>query len=106
MGLSRAELGDRVDLGEVLDMAEHGVPVGRLARLSRGGDVGRGIEVLAPEEDDLPAQERIVDCFPGRHVERPTEIDARDLGTDLQRERLHFYRTRQLRHGRLLGDMS
>jgi hypothetical protein len=87
-------------------MAEHGVADGRLAHLSRKGDVAPVIEVLAPEEDDLPAQESIVDCFPGRHVERPTEIDARDLGTDPQCERLHFDRARQLRHGRLLDDMS
>lgn len=106
IGLSRAELGDRVDLGKILDMAEHGVADGRLAHLSRKGDVAPVIEVLAPEEDDLPAQESVVDCFPRRHVERPTEIDARDLGTDVQRERLHLDRTRQVSHGRLLGDMS
>jgi len=87
-------------------MAEHGVADGRLAHLSRKGDVAPVIEVLAPEEDDLPAQESVVDYFPRRHVERPTEIDARDLGTDVQRERLHLDRTRQVSHGRLLGDMS
>src|SRR4030095_1957430 len=85
-GLSRAELGDRVDLGEILDMAEHGVPDGRLAHLARKGDVAPVVEVLAPEEHDLPAQERVVDGRPDRRVERPTEIDPRDLGTDVQRE--------------------
>src|SRR5262245_13316664 len=106
IGLRRAELGDRVDLGEILDMAEHGVADGRLAHLSRKGNVGLVIEVLTPEEDDLPAQESLVDCFPRRRVERSTEIDARDLGADVQRERLHLERTRQLSHGRLLDDMS
>src|SRR5215475_11702597 len=83
MGLCRAELGDRVDLGEIVDMAEDRVPDGRLAHLSRKGDVGPVIEVLTAEEDDLPAQECVVDCLPGRHVERPPEIDARYLGTDV-----------------------
>ena len=87
-------------------MAEHGVADGRLAHLSRKGDVVPVIEVLAPEEDDLPAQESVVDCFPHRHVERATEIDARDLGTDVQRDRLHLDRMRQVSHGRLPGDMS
>ena len=87
-------------------MAEHGVADGRLAHLSRKGDVAPVIEVLAPEEDDLPAQKSVVDGFPRGPVERPTEIDARDLGTDVQRERLHLDRTRQVSHGRLLGDMS
>ena len=87
-------------------MAEHGVADGRLAHLSRKGDVAPVIEVLAPEEDDLPAQESVVDCLPRHHVERPTEIDARDLGTDVQREGLHLDRTRQISHGRLLDDMS
>jgi hypothetical protein len=79
---------------------------GRLAHLSRKGDVAPVIEVLAPEEDDLPAQESVVDGVPRRHVERPTEIGARDLGTDVQRERLHLDRTRQVSHGRLLEEMS
>jgi hypothetical protein len=62
--------------------------------------------MLAPEEDDLPAKESVVDCLSRHHVERPTEIDARDLGTDVQRKRLHLDRTSQVSHGRLLDDMS
>ena len=80
-------------------MAEHGVADGRLAHLARKGDVALVIEVLAPEEHDLPAQEGVIDCLPRRRVERPTEIDTRDLGTDVQRERLHLDRARQVSHG-------
>src|SRR6185436_6407273 len=50
MSLCRAELGDRVDLGEIVDMAEDGVPDRRLPHLSRKGDVGPVIEVLTAEE--------------------------------------------------------
>jgi hypothetical protein len=99
MGLSRAELRDRVDLGKIFDVTEDGVADGRLAHLSREGDVAPVIEVLGPEEDDLPAQKRVVDGIPRRHIQRPTEIDVRDLGADVQCEGLH------LSHGRLLDDL-
>ena len=71
MGLSRAELGDRVDLGEILDIAEDDVSDGRLTHLARKGDVARVIEMLATEEDHLPFQESVADCLPALGGERP-----------------------------------
>jgi hypothetical protein len=101
MGLSRAELGDGVDLGEILDMAEDDVSDGRLTHLARKGDVARVIEMLATEEDHLPFEERVADRPPAPGGERPAQIDARDLGTDVQRERLHLDRTCWVGHCRL-----
>src|SRR5437762_7805750 len=48
-----AVLGDRVDLGIPLDMAEYGMTDGRLAKLARHCDVLRMVEMLTTEEDDL-----------------------------------------------------
>src|SRR5262245_2943260 len=101
IGLSRAELGDRIDLGEILDMAEDDVSDRRLAHLARKGDVARVIEMLATKEDHLPFQEGVVDRLPAPGGERPAQIDARDLGTDAERERLDLDRTSWVGHCRL-----
>ena len=80
-------LRDRVDLWVVFDMAEHGMPDRRLAELARHGNVLRVIEILFPEEDDLPLQERIPDRLQLFLRQRLAEIDASDLRTDVKGQR-------------------
>ena len=82
-----AVLGDRVDLGIALDVAEHRMPDGRLAELARHRDMLSVIEVLAAEEYHLPFQEGVTHFLHLFRRQGLAEIDAADFRADMQRQR-------------------
>ena len=67
-------------------MAEHRVADGRLAELARHGHMLGVIEMLVPEENNLPLQERVPHLLQLPCRQRPAEVDAPDLRTDVQGE--------------------
>jgi len=67
LGVGLAELGDGVDLGELLFSAKHHVPWCRLTELAREGHVRAMIHGLIAKEHHLPFQQRGVD---GRDLRR------------------------------------
>ena len=71
-------------------MAEDGVADGRLAELARHGYVLRVIEMLATKEHHLPFQEGVPHLLQLRGCQWSGEIDAADLGANMQGKRRNF----------------
>lgn len=55
----------------------------RLPEAARERDLAGVVQPLAPEEHDLPAQQRGPDTGDGRVVERAGEVHAVDVGADV-----------------------
>ena len=89
-------LGDRIDFGIALDMAEHGMADRRLAELARHRDMLRMIEVLVAEEDDLPFQEGVPHLLHLLRRQRLGQIHAADFRADMQGQRYDFDASRRL----------
>jgi hypothetical protein len=68
-------------------MAEHRVADRRLAKLTRHRDMLCVIEVLSPEEHDLPFQEGVTHLLQLFRRQGFAEIDAADLRADVQCQR-------------------
>jgi hypothetical protein len=67
-------------------MAEHGMADRRLAELAGHRDMLCVVEMLVAEENNLPFQKGVADLI---HLLRPEglfEIDAADLGANVQRQ--------------------
>ena len=71
-------------------MAEHGMADRRLAELARHRDMLCVVEMLVAEEHDLPFQEGVADLIHLLRRQGLFEIDAADLGADVQRQRDDF----------------
>ena len=82
-------------------MAEHRVADRRLAELAGHCDMLRVIEVLAPEKHDLPFQEGVTHLLQLLRRQGFAEIDAADLGADVQCQRYDLDII--IRAGALLG---
>src|SRR6516162_10157183 len=77
-------LRDRIDLGMVLEVAEHRMTDRWLAELTRHGDMLCVTQILVPEEDDFPFEESIPYRLQLLRWQGLREINAADLCTDVK----------------------
>jgi hypothetical protein len=67
------------------------VRVRHFAELPREGDLGRMVEVLVAEEDDLVREQRLPDFRDYLGSEGPGDVDAGDLRPDVPGEPANAY---------------